>query len=182
MGAGTVRKEFTNNYLIHKCTMINSELLVKLWACRKEIDNAQNLLIEMDQQLAIKRDVEPTFRNAFGEHVGLQLGVPSCGDSHRIFGLDASLGRKVIEAHIANCAKKCLQYEMEIAMSCQPDDAIRYSDMIKEQYLSLHRLTKKILEESRYVDEDGSRHRGHVSDFKKLHEFPFVEIDNEKKH
>jgi hypothetical protein len=159
--------------------MIKSELLVQLWTCRKEIDNAQNLLKEMDEQLAKKSDVEPTFQNAFGEHVGLQLGVPTGHNSHRIYGVEASLGRKVIEAHIENCKAKCAQYETEISISCQGEDTQKHFEMIKTQYLALHRLTKKILEESRYVDEDGSMHRGHVSDFKRLHEFPFVEIDNE---
>lgn len=65
----------------------------------------------------VKKDKEkgtPNFYDAFGEKRGLQLGVPSGQDSHRIYGVNVELGVKIIEQHIQDNEKR-LEELMAIA-------------------------------------------------------------------
>src|SRR5689334_10381071 len=81
--------------------MITKETCVKIWSCWNEIDKANELLSNLAK--ATKEDEEkapPTIHNAFGENVGLQLGVPSGRDSHYLYGVPIELGVKIIERHI----------------------------------------------------------------------------------
>jgi len=67
----------------------------------REIDTAEKLLSDVEE--AMQRGRGEDIRDAFGrvQH-GLQLGVPSGNNSHRLFNVPFSLARPVIEAHIAN--------------------------------------------------------------------------------
>lgn len=83
--------------------MISKETCVKIWNCWNEIDSAKKLIEGMAE--AIKEDKEkrpPTIHNAFGERCGLELGVPVGRDGHRIYGVNTSLGIKIIEQHISD--------------------------------------------------------------------------------
>lgn len=87
--------------------MITKETAVKIWNCYNEIEKAEKLLEEMKEQLKrIPADEIPTFRNAFGEHIGLQLGVPSGPASHTLYGVNRELGLKIIETHITEKKNK----------------------------------------------------------------------------
>lgn len=95
--------------------MISKETCVKIFHCHDEIEKAQKLINEMGESL--KNDKEknpPTFRDAFGEMRGLQLGVPSGQDAHRLFSVNPELGIKIIEQHIIDKQKR-LEELMAIA-------------------------------------------------------------------
>lgn len=67
----------------------------------REVEAAQKLLEEIFD--ALSRREAPDIRDAFGRrHDGLELGVPSGNNIRRLFNVPWSLGRPIIEAHIAN--------------------------------------------------------------------------------
>ena len=80
--------------------MISKELCVKIFNAYREIEKAKDLRDGIDEALRKAEDVEPTFSNAFGDRVGLQLGVPSGPNSHRLFGVSPSLCKELINKHI----------------------------------------------------------------------------------
>ena len=66
----------------------------------REVETAQKLLSEIEE--SISRREAPDIRDAFGRrHDGLQLGVPSGNNGHRLYDVPWSLAKPVIEAHIA---------------------------------------------------------------------------------
>ena len=92
--------------------MITKETCVKIWNCHNEIEKANELMKTMAEKLAKDADKEsPTLYNAFGEQVGLKLGVPSGNDSHTLYGVNVDLGVKIIEQHIRE--KKCRLEELK---------------------------------------------------------------------
>lgn len=95
--------------------MITKETAVKIWNCHNEIESAQKIIDDMAKLLAEDKEKKaPTLHNAFGERVGLQLGIPSGNDSHRIFGVNAEMGTKIIFQHIEE-KKRRLEELMAIA-------------------------------------------------------------------
>lgn len=87
--------------------MITKETAVKIWNAHNEIENCDKLIQDMGKLLMDDKDKkEPTLYNAFGERRGLELGVPSGKDSHRIFGVNADLGVKIIETHRSDMAER----------------------------------------------------------------------------
>jgi|ERR1700760_1823036 len=81
--------------------MITKETCVKIYNCYEQIENGKKLMQDMAE--VVKKDAEkksPTLSNAFGERIGLQLGVPSGSDGHRLYGISTELGVKVIEEHV----------------------------------------------------------------------------------
>lgn len=65
----------------------------------REVETAEALLAEI---VALSRRNSPDIRDAFGRHQdGLQLGVPSGNNGHRLFNVPWVLARPIIEAHIA---------------------------------------------------------------------------------
>jgi hypothetical protein len=81
--------------------MISKETAVKIWNCHNEIESARQIICDIADLLAKDKEKHPpTLYNAFGERVGLQLGVPSGNDSQRIFGVNTELSIKIIENHI----------------------------------------------------------------------------------
>ena len=81
--------------------MITYETAVKIAHCHKEIENSIELLAGLDEELRKNEaETEPSFHNAFGERIGLQLGVPSGPSSHRLFKVSPDLSKKVIQEHI----------------------------------------------------------------------------------
>jgi hypothetical protein len=66
----------------------------------REVETAQTLLAEIVE--AQSRRASPDIRDVFGRHQdGLQLGVPSGSNGHRLFNVPWSLARPIIEAHIS---------------------------------------------------------------------------------
>lgn len=81
--------------------MITKETAVKIWSCHEGIENAQKLINDMAEVLkANSEKTAPRLSNAFGDRVGLQLGVPSGESSHRIFNVNPDLAIQIIEKHI----------------------------------------------------------------------------------
>lgn len=87
--------------------MITKETAVKIAYCHDEIEKCHKLIKDMAEVLAKdKEKSRPTLPNAFGENVGLQLGVPSGDSSYRIFSVNAELSVKIIETHIEEKTKR----------------------------------------------------------------------------
>lgn len=80
--------------------MITKETAMDIALAYREIETAETLLKEIVD--ALSRHEQPDIRDAFGRiQPGLQLGVPSGKNGHRLFNLQWSLAKPVIEAHIA---------------------------------------------------------------------------------
>lgn len=86
--------------------MITKETCVKIWQAYNEIENAQKLLQDMAEILKKDHEKSPNLYNAFGERRGLQLGVPSGSDSHRLYNVSPTLSVAIIEEHIEINKKK----------------------------------------------------------------------------
>lgn len=81
--------------------MITKETAIKIFNAHNEIENAKKLITNMAEVLRVDAEkTNPTLYNAFGERRGLQLGVPSGENSHRLFNVSADLSVKIIEDHI----------------------------------------------------------------------------------
>lgn len=84
--------------------MITNETATSIAFAYREIETAEKLLAEitdtMDQR---RRGDPPDIRDAFGRRQeGLQLGVPSGANGHRLFNVPWTLAKPVIEAHLAH--------------------------------------------------------------------------------
>lgn len=84
--------------------MITSETATAIAYAYREIETAEKLLAEiLDTMRERGTGHPPDIRDAFGRRQeGLQLGVPSSHNGHRLFNVPWSLAKPVIEAHIAN--------------------------------------------------------------------------------
>ena len=81
--------------------MLSKETSIDIALAHREIETAEKLLAEIVE--AINDREMPELRDAFGRRQGgLQLGVPSGNDGHRLFNVPWRLAKPVIEAHIAN--------------------------------------------------------------------------------
>jgi|688.fasta_scaffold1105147_1 hypothetical protein len=95
--------------------MITKETAVKIWSCHNEIENSEKLISDMAKILSDDKEKNtPSLHNAFGERVGLQLGIPSGSNSHRLFDVNIELSVKIIEKHIEEKRKR-LEELMAIA-------------------------------------------------------------------
>lgn len=66
----------------------------------REVETAQGLLSQIVEAISHRR--MPDIRDAFGRHQGgLQLGVPSGENGHRLFNVPWTMAKPIIEAHIA---------------------------------------------------------------------------------
>ena len=85
--------------------MISKETATDIAMAYLEIETAQKLLEQIED--AFDRREMPDIRDAFGRSQGgLQLGVPSGGNGHRLFNVPWELAKPVIEAHIAQQRSK----------------------------------------------------------------------------
>lgn len=84
--------------------MITSDTAMSIAYAYREIETAEKLLAEITDTMHKRRAGEPPdIHDAFGRRQeGLQLGVPSGSNGHRLFNVPWSLCKPVIEAHIAN--------------------------------------------------------------------------------
>lgn len=66
----------------------------------REVETAEALLAEIT---VARHEAPPDIRDAFGRRQeGLQLGVPSGSNGHRLFNVPWSMAKPIIESHIAN--------------------------------------------------------------------------------
>ena len=87
--------------------MISMELAAKIWRCHQEIETAKKLHAEALDMIA--KAEPPHWKDAFGRHQGLQLGIP-CGDNaHRIFDVSPSAAIAVLVDHIAAKEKDLME-------------------------------------------------------------------------
>ena len=80
--------------------MITKQTAMDIAFAYREIETAEGLLKDISQSCA--RREQPDIRDAFGRpQGGLQLGVPSGDNSHRLYNVPWPLAKIVIEAHLA---------------------------------------------------------------------------------
>ncbi|MGX9980667.1 hypothetical protein [Methylobacterium fujisawaense] len=80
--------------------LISNETATAIAYAYREIETAEKLLTDIVE--AMNRREQPDIRDAFGRRQGgLQLGVPSGENGHRLFNVPWSLARPIIETHIA---------------------------------------------------------------------------------
>lgn len=81
--------------------MISKQTAYDIAIAWQEIERCEQLLIDVDKQTAQSFE-RVDIRDHFGRRVdGLQLGVPSGENGHRLFNLPWALARPVIETHMA---------------------------------------------------------------------------------
>lgn len=82
--------------------MISKQTAMDIALAYREIETAEGLLADVAEAVA-RGHGGKDIRDAFGrvQH-GLQLGVPSGENAHRLFNVPYSLAKPVIEAHIAS--------------------------------------------------------------------------------
>lgn len=80
--------------------LVSFDTALKIAHAYREIECAEQLLTDINE--AMSRHSAPDIRDAFGRRAdGLQLGVPSGENGHRLFNVPWALARPVIEAHLA---------------------------------------------------------------------------------
>jgi hypothetical protein len=80
--------------------VISRKTASDIWLCHDEIEKAEKLLVDLEE-LKKQWPREQHLRDVFGRPAGLQLGVPSGQNSHRLFDVDPELAKSCITAHIA---------------------------------------------------------------------------------
>jgi hypothetical protein len=79
---------------------ISKETATDIALAYREVETAEKMLQELTEQR--QRWQQPDIRDAFGRlQGGLQLGVPSGKDSHRLFNVEWQIAIPIIETHIA---------------------------------------------------------------------------------
>lgn len=82
-------------------SLISKETATDIAMAYRELEAAEGLL--KDVRETIDRFQPKDLRDAFGRRIeGLQLGVPSGENGHRLFNVPYSLAIPVIETHIAH--------------------------------------------------------------------------------
>jgi hypothetical protein len=80
--------------------LITKETAMDIAYAYREVEVAEKLLAEITESL--ERRQQPDIRDAFGrQQGGLQLGVPSGENSHRLFNVPWELAKPILETHIA---------------------------------------------------------------------------------
>lgn len=82
--------------------MISKETATDIALAYRELETAEKLLSEVKLAVEARNRQGEDIRDAFGrvQH-GLQLGVPTGQNGHRLFNVPFALAAPVIEAHIA---------------------------------------------------------------------------------
>lgn len=80
--------------------LISQQTALDIAYAYREVETAEKLLKEIADQF--DRRAVPDIRDAFGRRQnGLQLGVPSGENGHRLFNVPWTICKPVIEMHIA---------------------------------------------------------------------------------
>lgn len=77
--------------------MITKETAQKIWSCHDGIERSDKLMADMKDEL--EKTGDERLIDAFGRKKGLELGVPSGKDGHRIFNVRIDLAIQIIESH-----------------------------------------------------------------------------------
>lgn len=91
--------------------MISKKTAVQIFTCYQEIENAEKIIEDLLESRKKSPDEVPSLSNAFGEKCGLQLGVPSGSNSHRLFHVNFEMSLKIIEQHIKDKNKRLRELE-----------------------------------------------------------------------
>lgn len=84
---------------------ISKKTALEIAYAYREVETAEELLKQIVDELGRARN--PDIRDAFGERqTGLQLGVPSSHNSHRLFNVPWAVCKPIIELHIAEQRSK----------------------------------------------------------------------------
>ena len=80
--------------------LISQQTALDIAYAYREVETAEKLLAEITSEF--DRRSTPDIRDAFGRRQdGLQLGVPSGSNGHRLFNVPWTICKPVIEMHIA---------------------------------------------------------------------------------
>lgn len=80
--------------------IISKQTAMDIALAYREVETAEELLAEITE--IVGRREAPDIRDAFGRHQdGLQLGVPSGSNGHRLFNVPWALAKPILQAHIA---------------------------------------------------------------------------------
>lgn len=81
--------------------LISKDTATEIAYAWREIETAEKLLAEINDAMQKWRE-NPDIRDAFGRRQdGLQLGVPSGSNGHRLFNVPWTICKPIIELHIA---------------------------------------------------------------------------------
>lgn len=88
--------------------MISKETCEEIWHCHREIETAENLIVQIEE--LIKKNKEDynsrqhaeKLKDVFGRERNFELRVPNGENSKRLFGVSYDLAVPVITAHIAS--------------------------------------------------------------------------------
>lgn len=78
--------------------MITQDTAARIAYAYADIKAAKEILAVIEE--AARKREEPDFRDAFGRHRSLELGVPSSMGGHRIYQVSHQLAAIVVRAHI----------------------------------------------------------------------------------
>lgn len=79
---------------------ITKDTALKIAMAYQEVETAEKLLADIKE--AISRREQPDIRDSFGRlRGGLELAVPSSGNSRRLFNVQWELAMPIVEAHVA---------------------------------------------------------------------------------
>lgn len=83
--------------------MLSQETALEIAYAYREVETAEKLLADVRKAIDEEGSRESDIRDAFGRRqTGLQLGVPSGQNAHRLFNVPFALAEPVIKAHIAH--------------------------------------------------------------------------------
>ena len=80
--------------------VISKDLALRIWSAHDEIEKGEKLQDIIAK--AISEHRVPDLRDSFGRPRGLELGVPSGENGHRLLDVQPALALSVINAHIAD--------------------------------------------------------------------------------
>ena len=89
--------------------MITKETAARIWTCYREIAAGKSLLEDAEKNLARDPKEDPFPRDPFGRKAGLQLGIPSGQNTHRLFDVPPKLALSMIRAHIAEQERQLVE-------------------------------------------------------------------------
>jgi hypothetical protein len=105
---------------------ITKKTCEEIWHCYREIETAEQLLIDVENVTADVRHKhdEPKLKDVFGNRRDLELGLPTGENSKRLFRVPWTIAKYVIEAHVA--AKKKELAECQIKAKMELDSGLKF--------------------------------------------------------
>ena len=113
---------------------ISKQVATDIALAYREIESAQALLDQITE--AMSRHQAPDIRDAFGRRQdGLQLGVPSGNNGHRLFNVPWAVCKPVIELHIAS-QKAIISALTEQVGAAFKDERVALADRLEADSLT----------------------------------------------